>query len=104
MKNISLDQSALLFSIYYAAVTSLRAADILFMFGEDRQSVLKRFQRGLEVSLHMAKFLDSPTIISLQAMSIYLVNTTTRPARTFVALGITANYKVLVMLSPSQRW
>ncbi|KAF7169140.1 hypothetical protein CNMCM5623_001927 [Aspergillus felis] len=72
-KNISLDQSALLFSIYYAAVTSLRAADILLMFGEDRQSVLKRFQRGLEVSLHMAKFLDSPTIISLQAMSIYLL-------------------------------
>lgn len=44
------------------------------IFGEDRQSVLKRFQRGLEVSLHSAAFLDSPTIVSLQAISIYLVN------------------------------
>jgi len=70
----SQDFNALLFSIYFAAVTSLRQEETQIVFGEDRQFVLKRFQRGLEVSLHLAAFLDSPTIISLQAMSIYLVN------------------------------
>lgn len=73
-KAASKDLNALLFSIYFAAVTSLRQADSHMIFGEDRQSVLKRFQRGLEVSLHSAAFLDSPTIVSLQAISIYLVN------------------------------
>lgn len=73
-KAASKDLNALLFSIYFAAVTSLRQADSHIIFGEDRQSVLKRFQRGLEVSLHSAEFLDSPTIVSLQAISIYLVN------------------------------
>ncbi|KAJ5849784.1 hypothetical protein N7455_009640 [Penicillium solitum] len=72
-KAASKDLNALLFSIYFAAVTSLRQADSHMIFGEDRQSVLKRFQRGLEVSLHSAAFLDSPTIVSLQAISIYLL-------------------------------
>lgn len=72
-KHVPPDQSALLFSIYYAAVTSLGEAIVHLMFGEDRKYVLRRFQRGMEVSLHMARFLDSPTIPSLQAMSIYLV-------------------------------
>ncbi|KGO51347.1 Transcription factor, fungi [Penicillium expansum] len=72
-KTASQDLNALLFSIYFAAVTSLHQVDTLIIFGEDRQSVLKRFQRGLEVSLHSAAFLDSPTIVSLQAMSIYLL-------------------------------
>ncbi|KAJ5544282.1 hypothetical protein N7513_007093 [Penicillium frequentans] len=69
----SQDLNALLFSIYFAAVTSLRQAEINLIFGEDRQAVLKTFQRGLEIFLHSAEFLDSPTIVSLQAMSIYLL-------------------------------
>lgn len=72
-KHIPPDQSALLFSIYYAAVTSLGEAMVHLIFGEARQYVLRRFQRGLELSLHMARLLNSPTIPSLQAMSIYLV-------------------------------
>ena len=102
-KDISLDQSALLFSIYYTAVTSLCEAEILLMFGDDRQSVLKRFQRGLEVSLHLVKFLDSPTITCLQAISIYLVNIPPHPRRKFFAFGITNSYLILAMLPPSQR-
>ena len=71
---VSPDLSALLFSIYFAAVTSLRREDTHVMLGQDWQSALQRYQRGLETSLHMASFLDSPTITFLQAMSIYLVN------------------------------
>lgn len=67
------DFNALLFAIYFSAVTSLRSPDVLIMLGHDRQVALDSYQRGLEASLHMGCFLDSPTIVSLQAMAIYLV-------------------------------
>lgn len=69
-----LDMVALLFSIYHAAITSLRPPDVQIMLGKDRQAALGAYQRGLEVSLHMGQFLDSPTIVSLQALAIYLVS------------------------------
>lgn len=68
------DVMTLLFSIYFAAVTSLGSPETEIILGHSRQSALRTYQRGLEVSLHMASFLDSPTIQSLQALSIYQVN------------------------------
>ncbi|KAK9420843.1 putative c6 transcription protein [Seiridium unicorne] len=65
--------NALLFSIYFAAVTSLRPPDVEVILGQGRSVALDIYQRGLEVYLHMGSFLDSPTIISLQAMAIYLM-------------------------------
>ncbi|RAL03682.1 putative C6 transcription factor [Aspergillus ibericus CBS 121593] len=67
------NHTALLFAVYFAAVTSLSSPGTQVILGEDRQSALCKYQRGLEVSLHAASFLDSPTIISLQAISIYLL-------------------------------
>lgn len=43
------------------------------ILGQDRQSALNAYQYGLELSLHMAGFLDYPTIASTQALSMYLV-------------------------------
>lgn len=67
------DLDALLFSIYFAAITSLRPAEVEAGFGGERKNILQGYQRGLELSLHAASFLDSPTVTALQAMSIYLV-------------------------------
>ncbi|AEO70604.1 uncharacterized protein THITE_2055818 [Thermothielavioides terrestris NRRL 8126] len=67
------DLGALLFSVYFAAVTSICAAEVQLLLGIDQQSALARFQRGLEVHLHNGSFLDAPTIMSMQAMSIYLM-------------------------------
>lgn len=75
-KDAAHDISALLFSIYFAAVTSLRSPDVQNILGRDRQTGLSTYQRGLEVSLHRGSFLDSPTITSLQAIAIYLVSIT----------------------------
>jgi hypothetical protein len=72
-KDTPLDFKALLFAIYFAAVTSLRSSDAQTMLGQDRDIALNTYQRGIEVSLHAANFLDSPTITSLQAMALYLV-------------------------------
>lgn len=70
---ISPDFSALLFSIYFAAITSIDDLETNLILGWDRQSVLSDYQYGLELSLHLAGFSDYPTIASIQAVSMYLV-------------------------------
>ncbi|EED12155.1 C6 transcription factor, putative [Talaromyces stipitatus ATCC 10500] len=69
---VSADFSALLFSIYFAAVTSIDSSEAALILGQCHQAALNNFQYGLELSLHNAGFLDSPTIASVQAMSMYL--------------------------------
>ncbi|RAH64842.1 fungal specific transcription factor domain-containing protein [Aspergillus aculeatinus CBS 121060] len=71
-EEVTAGTSALLFAIDFAAVTSLPSSDTILLLNQDRPSALNQFQRGLEISLHAAAFLDSPTIITLQEMTIYL--------------------------------
>ncbi|RAH45851.1 Zn(II)2Cys6 transcription factor [Aspergillus brunneoviolaceus CBS 621.78] len=71
-EEVTAGTSALLFAIDFAAVTSLPSPDTILLLNQDRPSALNQIQRGLEISLHAAVFLDSPTITTLQAMTIYL--------------------------------
>ncbi|KAE8154629.1 fungal-specific transcription factor domain-containing protein [Aspergillus avenaceus] len=66
------DLGALLFSIYFAAVTSLLSINDADFLGDKKHAALQKYQRGMEVSLYNSSFLDSPTIPSLQAMTIYV--------------------------------
>ena len=68
------DLSALLFSIYLAALTSLPSTDAAQLLNLPKEEALISFKRGLEQSLAAAEFLESPTMLSLQAMAIYLVS------------------------------
>jgi hypothetical protein len=68
------DLSALLFSIYLTAVTSLPSAEAAQLLNQPKEEALISYKRGLEQSLAAADFLDSPTMLSLQAMAIYLVS------------------------------
>lgn len=77
-KDTAPDMNALLFAIYFAAVTSLRWTEVQTILSQDRQTVLSSYERGLELSLHAKCFLDSPTILSLQAMALYLVSLSLR--------------------------
>lgn len=69
--DVPADLSALLFAIYFAAATSLLSINEVDFLGGQKNEALQKYQRGLEVSLYNSSFLDSPTIISLQAMAIY---------------------------------
>lgn len=73
------DLNALLFAIYFAATTSLSAADALHLLGQLRNASLVRFKQGLEHSLAAANFFDSPSMRSLQAMTIYIVSSSDVP-------------------------
>lgn len=68
------DLNALLFSIYFAAATSLDPAAAANLLGEDKSIALNKYKQGLEQSLAAANILDTPSIRSLQAMTIYLVS------------------------------
>ncbi|KAB5582952.1 hypothetical protein GE09DRAFT_286411 [Coniochaeta sp. 2T2.1] len=72
-KDTAPDMNALLFSIYFAAVASLRWTEVQTILGQDRQAAMAAYERGIELSLHAQCFLDSPTILSLQALALYLM-------------------------------
>lgn len=69
----SYDLQALLFSIYFASVTSSTPLDVSTIFGLDKAIVLSRFKENLERCLAASDLLETPTIKSLQAMVIYLI-------------------------------
>ncbi|KAM0205163.1 hypothetical protein ACHAQI_009396 [Fusarium lateritium] len=69
---ISLKNQALLFSIYYSAITSMDDEDVLLNFGSTRTELNLKFRRGLEQALARADFLNNPDIILVQASVIFL--------------------------------
>ena len=71
--NVGDDLNALLFSIFFAAITSLTATDAAALLRQSKSVALNRFKQGLEHSLARANILDIPSMRSLQAMTIYLV-------------------------------
>jgi hypothetical protein len=68
------DLNALLFSIYFSATTSLTSTDAAHILGQDKSIALRKYKQGLEQSLTCANILETPTMRSLQAMTIYLVS------------------------------
>ena len=60
-------------SIFYAAVNSMKDADVLNMFGMSKVSLLKRYRTGTEVLLKRQKFMTSRIFEVLQAFVILLV-------------------------------
>lgn len=67
-------QEALLFSVYYAAVSTALDDRCLSAFGQSRAELLARFNQGLQQSLANADFLNSTEITTLQAFVIYIVS------------------------------
>lgn len=68
------DLNALLFSIYFSATTSLTSTDAAHILGQDKSIALRMYKQGLEQSLTCANILETPSLRSLQAMTIYLVS------------------------------
>jgi hypothetical protein len=63
----------LMFSIYFAAVTSTCAVEIQLRFSETKETLLQRFKLAMEKGLAKANFMSSRNIMTLQALVIYLV-------------------------------
>jgi hypothetical protein len=64
---------SLLFSIYYATVTAYQPEEYRAAFGEDKTVALGRYRAGMERALVQARFLESPSLPTLQALTLFLV-------------------------------
>ncbi|KAI0455794.1 hypothetical protein F5B21DRAFT_182384 [Xylaria acuta] len=63
---------ALMFSIYYAAVTSMEEDDVMNNFGSTKTDLNLKYRLGLEHALARADFLNVPDIVLVQAFAIFL--------------------------------
>ena len=74
LENVPRHTEALMFSIYFLAVTSLGNDDCQSMFGESRATLLTKYAHGTQQALINSRFLKSLNILTLQALMIYLVS------------------------------
>ena len=63
---------ALVFSIYYAATISMTPGQFELYIGEKRLSVLERYRFATEQALAQADFLNTPSMLLLQAAVLFL--------------------------------
>ncbi|KAK8116438.1 uncharacterized protein PG998_004719 [Apiospora kogelbergensis] len=63
---------ALLFAIYYAAVTSMEEDDVKANFGASKSDLNHRFRMGFETAVARADFLNSPNLTLVQAFTAFL--------------------------------
>jgi hypothetical protein len=64
---------AIIFAIYFAAITTLTASDCLNYFSEEKNVLVARYKRSTEVALSRADFMNSMEIVTLQAFTLYMV-------------------------------
>ncbi|KAH8900389.1 hypothetical protein GQ53DRAFT_801045 [Thozetella sp. PMI_491] len=70
--NLTPANEALMFSIYYAAVTSMEPEDVLKNFGATQSELNLKYRLGLELALAKADFLNNPDLVLVQAFIIFL--------------------------------
>lgn len=72
MKGLSPANEALMFAIYYAAITSMEEEDVLLNFGTTKVELNLKYRQGLEHALARADFLNVPDFVLVQAFAIFL--------------------------------
>lgn len=75
---------ALLFAIYYSAITSLTPEQCVQMFQADKDSLLKRYRKGVEIALGKADILNTTELRTLQALVIFLVSISLQRPTSFI--------------------
>ncbi|KAH6657064.1 fungal-specific transcription factor domain-containing protein, partial [Truncatella angustata] len=73
MDSLSPGMEALMFSIYYAAITSLEDDEVKTNFGAEKSHLIKQFRYGTEQALAKANFLNTSDLIVIQAFALFLV-------------------------------
>ena len=74
LEDLSRGFEALLFAIYFAAVTSLTAQECRDVIGEEKITLLSKYRFGVEQALARAGFLNTQELVLLQAFVIFLVS------------------------------
>ena len=67
------DVEALLFAVYYAAITSITQEQCKSFFQNDRDSLLARYRSGTEAALVNADLLNTTELGTIQALAVFTV-------------------------------
>lgn len=70
--NLDKNAEALVFTIYFAAVVSMSAEQCSSLLEEDREVVIERYRFAVEQALARANFLNTQSLMLLQAMVLFL--------------------------------
>lgn len=97
---ISRPLEALMFAIYFSAVTSLTEDEVQTMFGEDRSILLGRYHNATQQALVNAEFMKSTELAVLQAFFLYLVLTRLFTWPKVVLDSISANMHTYPVIGP----
>ncbi|KAI0151537.1 hypothetical protein GGR57DRAFT_470599 [Xylariaceae sp. FL1272] len=73
MSSINPGLEALMFSIYYAAITSMEPEDVLTNFGTEKSQLIARYRFGTEQALAKANCLNTSDMVVVQAFMLFLV-------------------------------
>jgi Fungal specific transcription factor domain len=73
LDSLNREQECSMFSIYFAAITSLKPDECKYRFGESKTDLLARYRFGVEQSLARAEFLKTDSAIVLCAFITFLV-------------------------------
>ncbi|CAG8949108.1 hypothetical protein HYFRA_00002237, partial [Hymenoscyphus fraxineus] len=73
LKNLSKSTEALMFSIYFATVTSMNAEQVQSNFGVAKTTLLNQYRFGTEQALARAGLLNTNEIVTVQAFILFLV-------------------------------
>lgn len=73
LDRVSKPAEALLFSIYFGAVVSMTPEQCRQLLDEDKDFLLKRYRFAAEQALARADFLNSSSLMCLQAFSFFLI-------------------------------
>lgn len=73
MSKLTPSSEALMFSIYYSAVTSMEDEDIMINFGVSKQHLNLKYRLGLEHALAKADFLNAPDLVLVQSLANFLL-------------------------------
>lgn len=81
---------ALMFAIYFMAITSMKDDEVRTTFGEDRSILLSKYQAATTQALVNAGFMRSTELMVLQALFLYLlaIRRYTDPRSLFCLIGV----------------
>ncbi|KAJ5808022.1 hypothetical protein N7474_009291 [Penicillium riverlandense] len=67
------NSEALVFAMYLSAIVSMTPAQCMNQFGEDREIAVKRYRFAVEQALAKANFLNTQSLVLLQAAVLFLI-------------------------------
>ncbi|OTB02666.1 hypothetical protein M426DRAFT_61704, partial [Hypoxylon sp. CI-4A] len=73
MDDISPGMEALMFAIYYAAITSMEEQEVKVNFGADKGQLINKYRFATEQALAKANFLVTSELVVVQAFTLFLV-------------------------------